>query len=779
MRSLTFIEVDVPFCSLVYGVAPCTASLVSSPPTGTIKCFNSRATCQDIANFDPEDVTIRFAKPTDYLPSDIECIPSILDVSFTPATISLGENLGTRATLSVTFKDHPHSDTGEGFDKYLADRTYDPYSQGTFWGKFRARQPFLQGQPIRWITGLLGDDLADMETRHFIVESFDGPTPDGKYTLVAKDVLKLVDGDRSQAPPLNSGFLNGAINTTDMSFTLSPSGIGNSDYAASGTAVIGGNEIVTFTRSSDSVTITARALFGTSAVSHAAQDRFQEVLRYDSADPADIIYQLMVSYAGVPSAYITLSDWQAETSAFLGRLYTAKICEPTSVGTLISELIQQACLSIWWDDAEQKVRLRVLRGILTDANTFTPENTLQGTLTIKEQPEKRISQVWTYFGPINAVKSIGDTENYRSTSIVIDDAAEEDYGTSVVKKIFSRWIPALGRTVADRLGAIQLGRYRDPPRRLTFDLQRYAETDVLLGEGYRVEAQCIQDATGAASDIPIQITRLNPGPDRFKVEAEEMLFTAPDEDLVDKTIIIDSNINDLTLIDVHNSIYPPPLSGDTVTFRINPGVIVGSSSVTDPAITVGAWPAGVTINLDVQGRIQGRGGNGGQGATPASVAGSGGQQGGRALYTRYAINLLVASGAIWAGGGGGGGGGASTLGLSTSSGGGGGGGGGAGTLGGLGGVGGAATGAGTYGSDGAPGQPTAGAGGGSRGSGNGANFPGFGANGGGPGLAGGAGGNGTGLGIGGAGGAAGNAIDGVSYVTVVSGPGDIRGGQVN
>src|SRR5688500_8926715 len=111
LRSLTYIEFDIPFCDLVYGVAPCTASLVSSPPTGTIKCFNSKSTCQDVDNFTPSDVTLRFAKPTSYLPREINCIPSILEVSYTPSTISLGKNLGTRATLQVVFKDHPHSDT--------------------------------------------------------------------------------------------------------------------------------------------------------------------------------------------------------------------------------------------------------------------------------------------------------------------------------------------------------------------------------------------------------------------------------------------------------------------------------------------------------------------------------------------------------------------------------------------------------------------------------------------------------------------------------------------
>lgn len=770
LRSLTFIELDIQFCDLVFGVAPCTASLVSSPPTGTIKCFNSRSSCQDIANFTPSDVTLRFSKPTSYLPLDIECIPSILDVSYTPSTISLGKNLGTRATLSVTFKDHPHSDTGDGYDKYLSERPYDPFSQGTYWGKFRARQPFLRGQAIRWITGLVGDALEDMETRHFVVDSFDGPTPDGKYTILAKDVLKLADGDRAQAPELSNGFLVADISASEGNFTLSPAGIGNTEYPTSGYLCIGGNEVISFTRIGDVVTVTGHSQLGTTATTHKAQDRVQVVLRYAGVDAAVIVDDLLRNYADVPASYITLADWQAETAAFLGTVYTANICEPTSVATLISELCEQAGLAIWDDNLERRLRFQVLRGVVTDADTFTPDNTLQGTLTIKEQPETRLSRVQTYFGPKDPTKPLSNLDNYRSTSLVIDGDAEEDYGSSAIKTIYSRWIPEAGRTVADRLGAIILGRYRDPPRRLTFATARYAETDIEIGQGYRVESFCVQDATGAQDDIPIQVTRLNPGPDRFSVEAEEMLWTAPEADLTNRQIVFDANNYNINLRTAHDSIYPAPISGDEVTCTINSGVVIGSVATGSiRAFDVGSWPAGVTINLVVNGRIQGMGGIGGAGGAEG-VSGSPAGTGGIALYARYPINLeFPAGGQIWGGGGGGGGGGGAISGSSGAAPGGGGGGGGAGqnggvpanggSLGGLGGLFGTATAGGAGGNSGGAGAGTGGTGGG-------------------PGLSGGSGNTGSG-GFGGAAGAPGSAVDGISFVTTVVSGGDLRGPSVN
>jgi hypothetical protein len=769
-QSLTYIEIDIPFCSLSYGVAPCTAAI---PTTGDVKCFNSIKTCQDRVNFTESDVTLRFAKPTEYLPREIDCIPSIVSVDFSPATVSLGKDLGQRASLTVTFQDHPHSDTGQGYDKYRTERAYDPYSQGTYWGKFRARQPFLRGRALRWINGAVGEALADMETLHFVIDSFNGPTPDGKFTIVAKDMLKLADGDRAQCPVLSNGFLAADISSSATSATLLPAGIGNDEYPSGGSdyLCIGGNEIVQFTRVGDTLTFTSRGALGTTAAAHRAQDRVQVIRHYAAMDAADILHDLLVNYADVDAGKITLSDWQDETGTILGNVYTGTVCEPTSVATLCAEIIEQAALAVWHDIQADVLRLQVLRAVPTDANTFTPENTIEKSLAIKEQESKRISRVQVYFGRIDPTKPLTNLDNYRSTSLTIDDAAEADYGVAAIKTILSRWIPQAGRSVADRVGAVLLGRYRDAPRQVQLKLQRRASTDVELGVGYRVEAGCVQDATGAESDIPIQVTRLNPGPDVFTVEAEEMLWAAPTADTGTRYVIFDANNYNINLRTSHDSIYPPAESGDVVNCIINTGVTIGSASTALHAFDVGSWPAGVTVNVTVKGRIQGAGGRGGRGGTSWEPAGVDGTSGGIALYTRQAINLDVSTGGqVWGGGGGGGGGGMPEFPYPAS--GAGGGGGGAGNASGDGGP---ATG-GTAAISGGHGSETAGGY-----AGQGIWFAGDGGTGGGPGLPGGNGHYGSGSsppGIGG-GGVAGSAIDGISYVSLTLGAGDIRGGQIN
>lgn len=763
-RLLSYIEIDVPICDNVYGTSPCTASI---PTTGDIKCFNTLNTCQDRAAYTATDSTIRFCRPSTYLPTDIEAIPAIANIQYTPGVVSLGGDLGTRATLAISFIDFPWSDPGDLYDKYPGDRSYDPYSQGTYWGKFRVRHAFMRGKTLRWIRGFVGDALEDMEERTYVIDSFDGPNQSGVFTIYARDILKIADNKRAQAPALNEGFLSADLSAGATSFTANPSGIG-ATYSTSGYLQVGGKEAMSFTRVGDVFTVT-RGQLTTEDVDHDSGDRVQEILEYSGEDPADIIYDLLVNYANVPASYIPLATWQAETAAYLKSSYTAYIAEPVSVRDLVSELIEQGALALWWNDELARLELRVLRTISTSSQIFSDDDIIEDSLTVKDQPETRKTQVWVYFGKRNPLEPDEEENNYRTTLLSLDALAEADEGSPAIKKIFSRWIPPFGTTVAQRLTDIQIGRFKVAPRRISFAVYKHGGAITpSLGEGCQIQHTIFQDETGARVNVPLQITRLNPLPDRIEVEAEEMLFDFEDAtDLADRVISITSNEQDFNLRTAHDQIYPEPEAQTgtpevTVTCNIAENVLVGSSSTSTPAFDVGSWPAGIPITINVLGRIQGAGGDGADAGTTSSAALAGGD-GGVAFYTRYAVDVDLGSGdgEIWGGGGGGGA-------ASDGDGDGPGGGGGAGYNPGTGGD----RQQGGEDADGEDGTTEAGGDGGDLGP-----FTDIGGDGGGPGLDGNP---GVFLDNTGAGGSAGAAVDGVSYVTyVTTGAGDIRGDEVN
>jgi hypothetical protein len=929
---------------------------------GNDRCFNTRATCQDVPSYNPAPVTLRFAKDNGALSKSITALPVIKQLDFTPATIAIGKDMGIRATLNVVMQDRPHSDTGPGFDKYYNLRSYRPFEQGTLWGKFRARQPYLVNATLRYIRGYSDQALGDMESRTFIVTKAEVQGSAGEMVIEAQDVLRLTDRTRSQCPVQNNGFLAFDVASGDSSLILSPTNIGQTEYAISGWVNIGGKEIVAYTKDQwsrltaasellvnfdgadasttmtdssgkgrngtaggnaqldtaekkwgtaslkldgtgdrvtvgdnaawtpgtnftieawiyptdlsaartivghgggntnnewrldvgtdgrlrftqtvagvnnialqtaagavvtnqwqhvamvkegttyrffvngalsfsttdatamtnfssslmigmrndgatggfigwiDMVHIASAALFtaafdpatatppqatvdtlgivrgqlGTTAQDHSAQDRVQEVVNYVSMDPAVVIEDLLTTYAGVPDAWVDLPTMQTETASFLQINITGIVTEPTAVDKLLSEICEQAALSIWWDDLNEVVKMRVLRAI-TSAYLANDDTVINGTLQIEEQPEKRVTQVWFYYGKINPLESGDNPENYRSVAVTVDLEAESLYGAPSIVKIFSRWIPQGGRSIAQRIGEIILGRFVDPPRRFTFEVFRRPEDAGLieLGSGVDIQSWSLQQANGAAETVQAQVVRYDPGVARQKIEAEEYVF-ATAGDFTDRTVIIETDSYNLNARTLFDAIYPEPDASTVVDIIVESGATIGSTSTATNAFEIGSWPVGATVNLIVNGRIQGKGGKGGDGNTTG--AGRHGSSGGVALYTRFPINLS-GTGLIYGGGGGGGAGGSNFNA-------GGRGGGGAGTDPGVGGAGNGnltlATGTADAGGDGQ---------GGTGGSGNGGD-------GGGPGAAGSPGSSSTNPGGNGA--SAGAAIDGDSYVT--------------
>jgi len=652
MRIVQYVEIELDRCSLSYGVGACPAVLgVDSD----IKCFNSLKTCAVRTSFTNAPALVRFAVDTQALDPSIESIPSVTAISFSPATVSLGQDLGIRGSVSVTFRDHPYNDIGPIGDKYRSERPYDPIEQGTFWGKFRARYPFLRGRPLRLITGAAGQPLSNMETRLYLMDSFEGPRPDGTFQITAKDVLKLADDDRAQCPRLSEGFLVADITNSATTATLSPAGVGNAFYPASGAVAIGGEEICTFTRAGDVLTL-VRGQHGTEPSAHTAQDRVQLCKLYTGQTPAFIIHDLLTNFAGIPSGYISLATWENEVDTFLQRLYTTVIAEPVGVHQLVSELIEQAALAIWWDDRQQQIRLRVIQPVQTGATVFDDTTILNGTFGHREQPEKRLTQVWVYYGQRNPLLPLDQINNFTSANLINDTQSASDNGSAGIKKVFSRWIPRFGRTVASRLAELLLNRFSTAPRMFTFSLLRQGSPAIGMGDGARIGGFTIQDDTGARYNAPIQVVKVTPGPATYSIQAEEMLATTIiSDDLNNRVVIIDANTFNFNLRAAHDSIYPVITNPAGITVRciVETGVVVGSTS-TAAAFDVGSWAVGgidIEIQLEAGAYIVGRGGAGGGYSGGSSWVF--GRPGGLALYSRYPVSVVNA-GTIGGGGGGGG-----------------------------------------------------------------------------------------------------------------------------
>lgn len=646
-KVFTVVEIDLPSCANTYGTAPCTAAV---GVTGTDKCFNTIRTCQDRANLVATTRTLRLCMPTENVPYD--AIPCLRQVAITPGAIDPGRSIGTRGKVTVSAADFPSSDTW--LDKYVGDRSYDPFAQGTFWPKLRARQISLQGAALRVMRGELGDDLSTFRTEHYFVESMlidvDGAD------ITAKDALSFCDPKKAQCPVLSQGRLQSDLNTTDVSFSLTPSGVGNAFYPSSGVMCLSGKELVDFTRVADAITVVGlRGQYGTKAQEHNADSVAQLVVFFDSQSAAEIVYSLLVDYTpGIDAAWCDLDAWAAEADLYIGHLYHAVITAPTSVKTLLDEMCIQAGLSIWWDPVAQRVMFQSLRPITASATVVDDSSIMGSSFKAKEQPDKRVSQHWTYYGLADPTNKVDKESNFRAAVATLDEDSEDDYGAPAFDKVLARWIEVDNRPAAERLNAMKLARYRDPPREAS--LQLFTSSPFLpgMGEGILVRDFTLQQADGSPATVPFYIKSVMPGVDAYIYTLEEFLFAESAVPDTERSVFIDVDHFTVNLRDLYDTLYSSVPAAATITFTVAPGAYVGSNVLGAPSIDVGTWPVDTVVRLviatpsDDNAALIGRGGNGG-GYPGASLDG---EPGGVALYTRRPL-LLKNYGRIGGGGGGG------------------------------------------------------------------------------------------------------------------------------
>jgi hypothetical protein len=471
---LTLVQIDQDFCTLTYGVAPCTAVNPSN------KCFNTFKTCQVPEVYDRGSLTLTFGKAQADAPKDLYIIPSLLSVSTSPSTINPTNGnknispLGTRAVANIVFQDAPHSDML--VDKYRTGRTYIPLNNGTFWSKWLVRNPYYQNRPIRIYEGYVGQTLAEMQVRNYLIDSINGPDTTGKVSVTAKDPLKLTDKQKAQAPLVTAGELNASITTTSTSLVVK-NGI-TGDYPATGTVRID-DELMTYTGRSEAtvggellITLTGltRGTDGSVVSDHDIDTNVQNCLRYTDRFVWEVVYDLLVNYSKIPASFINYADWITEGETWLYSFNVSTlVSQPTGVGELLYELMEQVLFYIWWDERDQLIKLRAIKPYIQSAQLLTDNsNIIADSVNYSTDPKNRVSQVWVYYNQHNRALKVDDEANYKQVSVYADLEVESDdaYGESRIRKVFARWI--IGDNQAYNLSVRLLNASKDNPKYLKF-----------------------------------------------------------------------------------------------------------------------------------------------------------------------------------------------------------------------------------------------------------------------------------------------------------------------
>jgi len=623
---LQIIEMDLNYCANTFGVAPCTAS-----GSGDAKCFNTLETGQDLPNYVDTTKTYSFCTQRSPHPIGLSgVIPSITSINVTPSKIDTKGGLGVRASASISFKDHPHSDID--IDKYVTERTWIASDRGTFWTKLRARNPNYQFKALRILTGYLVDGeyiAANFQTQHFVINQLN--VSNGQATITAKDPLALVMAKKAQAPAPSTGLLSAGINSSVTSATLIPAGVGNLEYDSSGFILIK-SEIMSFTRVADALTL-VRGLQGTTAIAHSANDTIQQCLEYSGGTRGQLDFMvddLLTNFANVDSSFIPTTAWDAEVNTYLSGLLDGIIPKPMDVLKILKELSQAMPFYLSWDERAQEITLTALKAPPASADALNmDENQVAGSVSVVDKPDLRISTVFYNFDMINRSKKLNDPDNWGQTYARVDTDSIAKYGSNEIEEISSRWITGTNKAAALQGAALIGRRFANIPRQINFSLEA-KDSDLWLGQIKSINYRDMVDATGIPVDTMFQITSAGESKN-FNYQGLEFKYgdsLPEDEGGGDPGVdlrIISTNQTNLNLRTYYELTFPAPDATTEAKFVVENGVKVGGSVLGTASIVTGSWPAGAVITLQINsgGYVVGRGGKGQhQSSSPAAEAGS-------------------------------------------------------------------------------------------------------------------------------------------------------------
>ena len=503
-QPIEVVEIMQPLCSRVFGSSPCLA-------TGDA-CWNTDVTCKFRSALDlTQTLALRFVADDVYewqAPAGAFqpalAIPALQSYSTAPTVLNVASGsrdkspLGYRAVSQVRIKDFPWNDIET--DPYVATRDYVPDQQGSFWTKWLARNPFHVGYTLNIYEGLLGQTLGQMVKREYVIEKIDHGK-DG-VAITAKDILRKVTDTAITAPYVSRGELASAITNSQTSLTVAGALI--ADYEAAGYLRIN-SEIMSYasvaTSGSDLVFSTlTRGIAGTTAAAHNQNDRVQRVIYYNAEPFHEIIYDLLVTWGGIPAQYIDLPAWAAEKTTFRPDFdFTAYIADPVKIDDLVGEVCLQALANVWWDERVQQIVLKAIKPepspyLLTDDDAI-----VAGSLSFREKPEERASQAHVYYLQRTPIANVTERTNYARVSAFIDVNRQIQYGGEPqVRELFCRFI--ISQPIANALAQSYLARFSDVRREVTFDLSAKDAADIWTGSVVTIRHFLDVDFTGSPRD---------------------------------------------------------------------------------------------------------------------------------------------------------------------------------------------------------------------------------------------------------------------------------------
>ncbi len=468
---VAFVVITCDFCSLTFGVAPCTA-------TGE-KCFNTFPTCKDVPNYDKTTKAYRFVSPVSPVPLDL-VRPYVRSVKLLPTEIKT--NLTVSGRVTVEMADEP--DTDVGVDPYVTTRAAFPNIPGTYWKKWLTRNRNYKGRTIDIYEGYAGQAEGTYVRRW--TGKLENITRSGSSVKIeAVDLLK--DLAKIDVPPKLDLKLSVTVTASQSSLTIFGTGtLYGADAALldspSGTLIID-EEIVAYSSIDVATGIiggVTRGVYGTTPAEHQAKVKVGKVQVYPDQNAFDLMKSMLLNDSAIAAGNVNSAafDYWRDYPGDEPNV-SAIITEPTKLSVLFFELLDLVDCKVWvGEDLKITIARTMPSDLLREYSAITDAHgIIHGSAKFDQNEKSRLTRALIYWEKAAVGKS-DEASSYGRLDVAIDADAEgpNDYDEVIEKKLFCRWLHTAGHVeeeqanFARNLMMRQVWRNRDASPIVTVDV---------------------------------------------------------------------------------------------------------------------------------------------------------------------------------------------------------------------------------------------------------------------------------------------------------------------
>jgi hypothetical protein len=373
----------------------------------------------------------------------------------------------------------------------------DDPSAGTYFGRVIADNTYYLNRIVDIYAGYYKHEetfnLSNFQKRTYFLKQIDGPDNNGLVIFKASDVMSRLK--ESECPAATNGSLNASI-TNSQTGTINITD--NTGFTAGGGYAIVNDEILQYSSTSggDSIVVSTRGVGGTTADAHDSGDAIRHIERFN-ANVVNVIRDIIEDFTDIDHAtYLPDTDWNTQRDTFLSsETVDYWVIEPTPCDKLIDKLCKDCYVNVWWDDANQEIKLQALGPSIAPSITWTDEaNILDAQIKIKRDQRKILTAVWYFYGKIDQAGS-DSANNYESIYINIDSSLQTSLGEEKVKKIFSNTVPSSGTGTATKVSGRLIDQFKIPVEFSCYVDAKDSTADV--GDGITISTSLIQDSNGS------------------------------------------------------------------------------------------------------------------------------------------------------------------------------------------------------------------------------------------------------------------------------------------